>query len=145
MKDEKNPYEDIINLPRPVSVSHPPMPVADRAAQFSPFAALTGHEDAITETARLTDKKPELDDTRKSELGERLEYIRERLNEENIVTITYFLPDRKKEGGAFVTETDTVKKIDDYEASIIMTKGTVIPINDIFDIDGDIFKSERWD
>jgi len=105
-------YDDIINLPHHVSVTRPHMTAVDRAAQFSPFAALTGYDAAIRETARLTDERVELDEYIKDALNKRLQIIAERMKEQPEITITYFQPDTKKSGGANITDTGTVKKID---------------------------------
>lgn len=130
-------YEDIINLPHHVSKKHPRMSLYDRAAQFSPFAALTGHNAAIIETARLTEKKIRQSEDAISILNEKLHIITENPGAE--VTITYFLPDDRKEGGAYVIHTGAVKKIDRYENAVVMTDGTVIPVEDISEIEGEMF------
>ena len=122
-------YDDIINLPNPTSKKHPRMSLYDRAAQFSPFAALTGHEAAIKETARQTDEKLMLSD----------EVIAETIGTQQRVRITYFVPDKKKAGGAYITCSGCVKKFDEYEHTVIMEDKTVIPIEQISDIDGEMF------
>jgi len=127
-------YDDIIHLSHHVSKSRPQMPIADRAAQFSPFAALTGHEAAIQETARVTDKKIELDEHKKNLLNEKLLLITENLQRMQKVQITYFLPDERKKGGAYIQVEDCVKKIDDYQRMVIMEDGLKIRIDDIYDI-----------
>lgn len=129
-----NPYDDIINLPHHRSAAHPHMSAHDRAAQFSPFAALTGYDSAIAETARLTDTRIELDEYSKTDLNERLSIIQEEIDDEPEVTITYFQPDRQKSGGAYITVTGYVKKIEDYERTVVMQDATKIPIDDIIDI-----------
>lgn len=134
-------YDDIIHLPRHVSAKHPHMSAIDRAAQFSPFAALTGHGAAVKETARLTDKRAELDEYMKDTLNDRLQIIADRLKEHPEIGITYFKPDVKKNGGAYATVINTVKRIDEYERIIVMYDGTVIPIDEIISIDGDIFEA----
>lgn len=133
------PYDDILPLPHHVSEKHPPMSRLDRAAQFSPFAALTGYEAAVEETARLTDQRIELDKGEKETIDQRLTLLRERLPEPTEVTITYFMPDKKKAGGAYVSVSGTVKKIDDYERMVILRNGTSIPIDDILHINGKLF------
>lgn len=133
-------YDDIINLPHHVSDKHPRMAALDRAVQFSPFAALTGYETAIAETARLTDARPELDESRKEELDDRLQIIREYLSLEPEIAVTYFVPDARKEGGVYLSVKGTVKKLDDTGHRLIMKNGTVIPINDIYGIEGSIFE-----
>lgn len=132
-------YNDIIDLPHHQSATRPHMTLHDRAAQFSPFAALTGYDDAVKETARLTDNKEELDEYRKEELNERLSMIYDTLDEQPEASVTYFLPDKKKSGGAYVTVTGSVKKIDEYEHLVIMRDGTKIPIDDIYEISSVIF------
>ena len=122
---KNNSYDDIINLPHPVSKNHPQMPLRDRAAQFAPFAALTGHDAAIKETI--------------AQLNEKINIIRNNIGIEQKVSITYFIPDAKKAGGSYVTCSGIVKKIDEYEHTIIMTDQTVIPIEQISDI-----KCEEW-
>lgn len=134
-----NPYDDMINLPHHTSTSRPRMSAHDRAAQFSPFAALTGYDSAITETARLTDTRIELDENSKADLNERLCVIQEKLDEQIVVSITYFQTDNKKSGGAYITATECVKKIDAYQRTVVMQNDTIIPIEDIFEIQGELF------
>ena len=107
----KTPYDDIINLPRHVSEARPRMPVYDRAAQFSPFAALTGYEAAVAETGRLTDRKAELDEGEKESINERLNLIQENLDKRPEISVTYFVPDKKKAGGEYVTVPGIAKKL----------------------------------
>lgn len=128
-------YADIIHLPHYVSKTRPQMAVCDRAAQFSPFAALTGYDSAIKETGRLTDSFIELDDNKKSILNEKLQVIRERIKEKQELTITYFQPDDRKKGGAYVEITGYVKKIDTYMQCIVMMNGIKIPMNCIYEIE----------
>ena len=128
-------YDDIINLPHHVSTTHPHMAAIDRAAQFSPFAALTGYDAAIKETARLTDQRVELDEAMKEALSNKLQMVADRLKERPEIVITYFQPDGKKNGGAYVTVINTVKKIDVYERIVVMTDGKVIPVDEIISID----------
>ena len=125
-------YDDIINLPHPNSAKHPRMSMIDRAAQFSPFAALTGHGAAIEETARLTDRRIELTEEEKTVLDEKLRLLLETGGEG---MITYFLPDERKDGGAYVTKLGTIKKIDPLEGRVILTDRTAIPIKDILEIE----------
>lgn len=134
-------YDDIINLPHYESTKHPRMSALNRAAQFSPFAALTGHEAAINETARLTNTRLELDEDRKEELDEQLQIIREHISLEPEVAITYFVPDTQKEGGSYLQVIGIIKKLDDINHKIMMKNGTVIPINDIFEIESSIFNA----
>jgi len=109
----------------------------DRAAQFSPFAALTGHEDAINETVRRVDRKIELSEEEKEELGRKTDLIIE--NPDNEFEFVYFVPDKKKKGGSYVTVRGVVKNIDAIERKIILTDGTVIPFEDVLEISGDLF------
>ncbi|HHU71172.1 MAG TPA: YolD-like family protein [Clostridiales bacterium] len=135
-----HPYDDIINLPHHVSKSRPAMSRSNRAGQFSPFAALTGYEGAIKETARLTDKKVELDEAAKSVLDEKLRIIQEQLSSHPEIEITYFQPDEKKAGGVYVSTFGVVKKIDSYEKTIVMEDGTRVAIEEIINITGEAVK-----
>lgn len=137
MDKDTHRYDDIINLPHPTSANHPRMSLYDRAAQFSPFAALTGHDAAIKETARLTEQKIELSEDTISRLNEKLQIVADHLETE--VTITYFVPDERKSGGAYVSYTGIVRRIDDYEHTLIMTDKTVIPIEQISEIESELF------
>ena len=132
-------YDDIIHLPHHISKKHPHMTAIERAAQFSPFAALTGHSAAVKETARLTEERIELDEHMKDTLSNSLQTIADRLGEHPEIEVTYFQPDIKKNGGAYVTVIGTVKKIDEYERVVIMTDGRAIPIDEMIGIDGQMF------
>jgi hypothetical protein len=134
-----DPYDDIIDLPHHTSASRPRMSAHDRAAQFSPFAALTGYDSAVTETARLTDTRVELDEYSKADLNEKLCIIQDRIDQQPEVSITFFQPDKIKSGGAYITATGCVKKIDEYEHAVVMQDATKILINDILEIDGELF------
>ena len=137
----KDSYADIINLPHHVSKRHRQMPLEERAAQFAPFAALTGFEAAIKETGRLTDDRIELDVAALSALDMKYQLLMEALDEAPEVTITYFQPDERKAGGKYVSAVGTVKKIDDFERRITMRDGTRIPMDDVLSIDGELFSS----
>ena len=139
--EEEHKYDDIIELPHHVSSRHPRMAPLDRAAQFSPFAALTGHSEAVRETARLTDSFIELGEDRKRQLDEQLQRIRENLEREPEIEAVYFQPDDKKDGGAYVTVCGRVKRISEYERRIIFTDGTSLPIDYLFSIRGEMFRS----
>lgn len=139
-----NSYEDIINLPHHVSETRPQMPIADRAAQFSPFAALTGYDAAIKEAERLTEERIELDEYIKDALNDKLQIIADRIKEHPEIAITYFQLDAKKSGGTYVTAIGTAKKIDEYERVVTMDDGTVIPIDEIISIDGRIFETMEF-
>jgi len=139
VEDARNKYADIIDLPHHQSDTRPKMSNYDRAAQFSPFAALTGHADSIKETARLTDEYSEPSEEMKAIMNEKLLFLMEQLENQPEITITFFKPDDKKQGGAYITITGLVKKIKTYERQIQMTTGDLIPIDMIFGIDGEIF------
>ena len=130
-------YTDILNLPHPTSKKHPRMTRTARAAQFAPFAALTGYNEAVKETARLTDEQLELDDTEKAQLNEKLQLLHQHLPRQLPITITFFIPDTKKAGGSYQTITGPVKKIQEYERRLIMTDGTIIPIDAIIGLYGE--------
>lgn len=134
-------YDDIINLPRHVSATRPQMKATDRAAQFSPFAALTGYDAAIIETARLTDERVELDEYIKAALSDRLQMIAARIKEHPEIAVTYFQPDEKKPGGTYITVVSPAKKIDEHERVVVMADGTAIPIDQITSINGRIFEA----
>ncbi len=139
-KDSSHEYSDIINLPHPESRKHKRMSMRDRAAQFSPFAALTGHDAAIKETARLTDSFVDLDETMKTSLDEKLVLILEKLNEKPHVTITYFLKDERKAGGSYEVAEGEIRKVDFYERVIVMEDQSRILLEHVVDIDSDIFR-----
>ena len=131
----KNKYDDIINLPHHISKKHPPMTLEARAAQFAPFAALTGYGDEIRETARLTNRRIDLDEEAKSILDNKIKIILEQISQRPTVSITYFIPDTRKAGGEYVTITGIIKKVDGYNQVIVLENRTEIPINEIIDID----------
>lgn len=137
-------YDDIINLPHHESTRHPKMPALDRAAQFMPFSALTGHDAAVMETQRLTDDRTELDESRKEELDARLQFIREHLLQEPQACITYFVPDAKKGGGAYLTVTGAVRKMEETRHEVIMENETVIPMEDIREIESPLFDNVEY-
>ncbi len=134
-----NRYNEIINLPHHVSKTRPQMPISDRAAQFAPFAALTGYDSAIKETERLTDERIELDEEALSALNMRCRLLMDALDEEPKVEITYFKPDERKAGGKYISVIGTVKKVDDFERLITMQDGMKIPMDDVLSIDGELF------
>lgn len=136
---DRHSYDDIIALPHHVSKTHPRMPVSDRAAQFSPFAALTGHAGAIKETARLTDDWMEPEEDSREEMDRKLPILQEHLGEHPEVTITYFLPDDRKDGGSYQTITGAIKKIDTCGCRMIMEDGTVLPMRYIVQLDSELF------
>ena len=128
-------YDDIIDLPHHVSETHPQMPMIDRAAQFAPFAALTGYDAAIEETARLTDRKRELSEEQKQELSRELNILKSRLKTDPTVTVTFFEADARKTGGTYRTVTGSAKKADVYLGVLELTDGTVIPFDDILSLE----------
>ena len=136
-----NRYDEIINLHHHVSKTRPQMPMSDRAAQFAPFAALTGYDSAIKETGRLTDEKIEMDEEALNILNMKFQILVDSLDDEPEVTFTYFKPDERKAGGAYLEVTGTVKKVDDFERLIVMQNGTKMPMDDILNIEGEIFAS----
>ena len=127
------PYNDILYLSHYVSTRHPPMPMSDRAAQFSPFAALTGHSDAIHETERLTGERVELSEEAKILLDQKQQYLASLDRPE--LTVTYFVADTKKEGGAYVSTNGILKKIDPIERLLILVGGQAISLDDILEIE----------
>ncbi len=129
-----NPYDDIIHLPHHVSKTRKRLSAASRAAQFSPFAALTGYDDAIRETARLTDSAGELCEDETARLDGALRYLADHLGEAPEVTVRYFVPDGRKSGGAYVRATGRVRRLDVMEQRLLLTDGTAIPFGRIYDI-----------
>lgn len=136
----KNDYSDILDHPHYVSKTRPQMSELERAAQFSPFAALTGYDAAISETGRLTDEKIELGEETKALLDMKQQYLLDMISDQPEITVTYFIPDTKKSGGAYVSVTGNLKRIDEYERLMLLTTGEKIPLDDIMDIESDLFK-----
>lgn len=135
-------YDDIIHLPHHVSTTRPRMPIANRAAQFAPFAALSGYDAAVKETARLTDCQIELGESELAILDRKLQVLADHLAEQPEVAITYFQPDEKKAGGAYVIATGRVKKVDDFEDVIVLTSGERILFERILEIESDCLKEQ---
>ena len=135
-------YEDILHLSRPKSQRHAPMSRIDRAAQFAPFAALTGHEAAIEETARLTDRLFSREDSGKEALNEKLSLLSLHIKDQPTVRLTYFLPDERKAGGAYLTVTTPIKKVDAHAGVLLLPDYTAIPFAHILDIESDLFPKE---
>lgn len=140
--ESSHEYDDMIDLPHHVSSRHPQMPLADRAAQFSPFAALTGHEAAIQETARLTEDFIELDEERQRQLNEQFQLLKKNQSGQPEIEVTYFQPDLRKSGGAYVTVRGRVKRIDEYGQQIIFTDKVEVPMKHIFSIEGEMFDDQ---
>ena len=132
-------YNDILNAPYPNPEIEKDLPDKIlRAAQFAPFAALTGYDEAVEETARLTDSKVELDEYQKAELNDRLQFLNNS-EEDEAVGITYFVSDKRKSGGSYITKKGIVLKVREYEKDVVMDDGTEIPIDDIMTIEGNQF------
>ena len=133
-------YEDIINLPHHISKKHLPMPRDARAAQFAPFAALTGYESDVNEAARYTGKRREIGEYETERLNRRINEIRDGIHGNTEVIITYFKPDEKKTGGEYLNIGGRVRKIDDYGRTLTLTSGALIPLDDISEI---VFKDGK--
>ena len=128
-------YKDIINMPHYEPKNHPRMSIESRAAQFAPFAALTGYGDAVKKTARFTDNRIELDEEEKELLDKKMQMLQSKIKTSPLVRITYFIPDKKKQGGKYVTVKDNLKKIDKYKYTITLEGNTEILINEIIALD----------
>lgn len=139
MKRTIEMYEDIIDMPRPKSKTKKPMSLTERAAQFAPFAALSGHNEELRETARLTSDKIELDEMEKELLSVKLKTLESRLHEQINISISYFIKDPKKEGGKYITIDGTIKQIDMINQLIILTDKTKIPMDNVIEINSSIF------
>lgn len=133
------PYEDIVNLPPHISKKHPQPSMMDRAARFAPFAAITGYEEMVLEEARITEEQIHLDEDAVALICEKINMIQEFIDEEPEVKITYFEPDKKKSGGAYITITGTPKRVDEYEQLLIMTDGKKIKFDSIYRLESDLF------
>ena len=127
-------YDDIINLERPRYIDLPPMSMHDRAAQFSPFAALVGYEDAVEETARLTDARREMLEDEIAELNRQLGELTERLPERPKIRVTYFIPDKKKDGGRYALKIGNARTIDQYKNAVVFTDGEAVAIKDMYSV-----------
>lgn len=138
--NETDKYNDIINLPHHVSATRKRMSLIDRAAQFSPFAALTGHEDAINETGRRTLQKAELDENAKAILNEKLQMIADFVSQSPEITVTYFKSDEKKQGGAYVSKTENVVSVDCFRRVVVFSDGSETEIDCITEIESDLFE-----
>lgn len=132
-------YDDIIYFPHPTSMKHPRMPLSARAAQFAPFAALTGYSAALVETARLTEQRIELTEEELSELDRRQQILLERIDDRPEVTVTWFQPDERKEGGRYITSVGHLKRIDPVQRTMLLLDGTAIPLDDIIHLKSTVF------
>ena len=143
MQDARSVYADIIDRERPVSEKHPPMSRLNRAAQFSPFAALTGYDDLIRESERVTDARAELDEGGKEVLDRKLLWLlRQKPGTE--ARFTYFVPDAKKAGGAYVTATGSILRYDPLSRSLLLDEGSEIPIDELRAVESEAFSEELW-
>jgi hypothetical protein len=127
-------YDDIINLARPQYHDLPPMSIHDRAAQFSPFAALVGYDAAVEETARLTDSRREMEQDEINELNRQLSELNERLSDRPKIRVTYFIRDKKKEGGRYASKIGNARTIDQAENRIVFTDGESVPDKDMYSV-----------
>lgn len=139
MRETRHPYEDILCVPRPTTHVRPPMPRQDRAAQFAPFAALTGHDAAIRETARTTQARRQLTEDEKIRLDRKQQFLLEQVHRHPQVTITYFQPDTRKAGGAYQVFNGHVKALDTFRRLLRTTEGRDIPVDDIVDLESSLF------
>lgn len=140
-KRSRQQYGDLLQMSYPVASTRVRMSNIERAAQFSPFSALTGYEDAVAETARLTENEKELDENRKSMINEKLTLLLQDHSSEQVVSFIYFQSDTRKSGGKYVTCTGKIQKIDLYQKKILLMDGTQIPIEQLYEIDSDFFKN----
>lgn len=138
---ETFPYEDIIDVPHHVSKKYSAPTMMERAARFHPFAAITGYEEMVLEAARITESRIDLDEEALTVINKKLNMLRESLDQEPMITVMYFEPDKKKCGGAYVSVTDIVMQIDEYKQIVIMGENKKISIKDIYSIEGDIFSN----
>lgn len=138
-------YDDLIYLPHPVSRKHPPMSAMDRAAQFSPFSALTGYEAVLREAGRLTDSRAELSEYSRDILDQKQKILLDAAPTYPEITITYFIPDRRKQGGAYGTLKGNLKKIDLARRVIILLDGTEVSLDDVADIQCELFAGLTYD
>ena len=132
-------YDDIIHLKHHISPRRAGMPMIDRAAQFSPFAALTGYEDVIEETGRWTESATELTESSKEALNEKFRILAEHYRETPQITVTYFAPDRLKNGGSYVTVTARIKRVDEYAQVLRLMDGREIPMQSVYSIESHLF------
>lgn len=131
------PYDDIINLPHHVSKTRPQMSRAERAAQFAPFSALVGYGAALVETARLTDRRIELEEDDRAAMDRKQQKLMERIGERPEVAVTWFVPDARKEGGQYITTVGRLKRIDEVRRVMVLVDRTEIPLDDVFDIEAE--------
>ena len=140
MKNKKHPYEDILTRPRPVFPDRAPMPLADRAAQFSPFAALTGYDAAILGAARLTRERKELGEDERQELDRRLRLWRQAPDSPAI--LCYFQRDERKSGGDYISREVRLKRYEETDRTLLLRDGTRVAVEDVIALEGELF--DRW-
>ena len=143
MNEDNGKYDDIISLPHFEPRFHKRMSMLSRAAQFAPFAALTGYDAAIAETGRLTSQAEDIDDESADRLNRRMALLRTMLDKQPVVAVTYFVPDVTKCGGAYRRVEGALRTIDDYNFQLVMTDGLRVPIQCILDLDSDEFQTLR--
>ena len=143
MNEDTEKYNDIINLPHHISKKHPQMSIDARSAQFAAFAALTGYDDEIKETSRITTEKIEIAEGLKMLLDEKINIIKYKISLKPEIIVTYFIKDDKKNGGRYTTIVGKVRKIDEYRNLLLLENEEEIPISDISDINGDIFRIDN--
>ena len=141
MKESIDKYQDIINLPHHVSKKHPQMSRYERAAQFAPFAALSGYEDIIKEEGRLTDNRIEINEEAKFILDRKMQILMNSIDKKPFISVTYFVPDERKSGGEYVSINECIKKIDVLKQIIVTENGIVVPVIEIVDMQGEIFNN----
>ena len=141
MKESIDKYQDIINLPHHVSKNHPQMSRYERAAQFAPFAALSGYEDIIKEEGRLTDNRIEINEEAKFILDRKMQILMNSIDKKPFISVTYFVPDERKSGGEYVSINECIKKIDVLKQIIVTENGIVVPVIEIVDMQGEIFNN----
>jgi len=142
---QKFPYEDIVNLPRPISRKHPQPTMSERAARFAPFAAITDYEEMVLEEARVTEERVALDENALTLLNKKLNVLQEFSDRTPVIKVTYFEPDKKKSGGSYMTVTETVKRVDPYKKLLVLNGGKKIPIEDIFRLESELFRTLGMD
>ncbi len=138
------PYDDIIHLPHHTSTTRSPMPLQDRAAQFAPFAALTGYDTVISETARLTDYQIELEEDDQIDLDRRLAFLLQHRDAHPLISVTHFVPDSHKAGGTYITTKGHLKKVDEYSRQLVLSGGISIPLEHIAAIESDQLPDILW-
>ena len=138
---ERFPYEDIVNLPPHISKKHPQPTMLERAARFAPFAAITGYEEMVLEEARVTEERIELSEGAKASLNKKLSILKDNLSRSPEVTVTYFEPDQRKAGGAYLTLSGAVRRVDEHQHLIQLVNGKLICMDEIYELESELFES----